>query len=71
MSQSVALITGAAKRLGANTAVRLHQQGYTVVIHCNHSVEQANKLGISEHIEDVSVPTQNIVEVKRGVRVNS
>ena len=34
-------------------------------------VEQANKLGISEHIEEVSVPTQNIVEVKRGVRVNS
>jgi pteridine reductase len=46
MSQSVALITGAAKRLGANTAVRLHQQGYTVVIHCNHSVEQANKLAL-------------------------
>ena len=34
-------------------------------------VDQANKLGISEHIEEVSVPTQNIVEVKRGVRVNS
>ena len=34
-------------------------------------IEQAKKLGISEHIEDVSVPTQNIVEVKRGVRVNS
>ena len=34
-------------------------------------VDQANKLGISEHIEDVSVPTQNIVEVKRGVRVNT
>ena len=34
-------------------------------------VEQANKLGISEHIEEVSVPTQNIVEVKRGVRINS
>ena len=33
--------------------------------------DQANKLGISEHIEDVSVPTQNIVEVKRGVRVNT
>ena len=32
-------------------------------------VEQANKLGISEHIEEVSVPTQNIVEVKRGVRI--
>ena len=34
-------------------------------------VDQANKLGISDHIEDVSVPTQNIVEVKRGVRVNT
>ena len=34
-------------------------------------VEQADKLGISEHIEEVSVPTQHIVEVKRGVRINS
>ena len=34
-------------------------------------LDQASKLGISEHIEDVSVPTQNIVEVKRGVRVNT
>ena len=34
-------------------------------------VDQAKKLGISEHIEDISVPTQNIVEVKRGVRVNT
>ena len=34
-------------------------------------VEQANKLGISELIEDVSVPTQSVVEVKRGVRVNT
>jgi transcriptional antiterminator NusG len=39
------------------------------VLYC--IVEQAKKLGISEHIEEVSVPTQNIVEVKRGVRVNS
>ena len=34
-------------------------------------VEQANKLGIAELIEEVSVPTQSIVEVKRGVRVNT
>ena len=33
-------------------------------------VEQSNKLGISQFIEEVSVPTQNIVEVKRGTRVN-
>tara|TARA_Y100000590_G_scaffold231246_1_gene260589 strand:+ start:458 stop:991 length:534 start_codon:yes stop_codon:yes gene_type:complete len=34
-------------------------------------LEQANKLGISKFIEEVSVPTQNIVEVKRGTRVNT
>ncbi len=34
-------------------------------------MDQATKLGIEEHIEDISVPTQNIVEVKRGVRVNT
>ena len=34
-------------------------------------VEQADKLGIAEQIEEVSVPTQNYVEVKRGVRVNT
>ena len=33
-------------------------------------MEQAGKLGISDQIEEVSVPTQNITEVKRGVRVN-
>ena len=34
-------------------------------------MDQANKLGIEQHIEEISVPTQNIVEVKRGVRVNT
>ena len=34
-------------------------------------IDQAEKLGISDQIEEVSVPTQNIVEVKRGVRVNT
>ena len=34
-------------------------------------MEQAKKLNISELIENVSVPTQNIVEVKRGTRVNT
>jgi len=34
-------------------------------------MDQAKKLGIKEHIEEISVPTQNIVEVKRGVRVNT
>ena len=34
-------------------------------------MEQASKIGISDQIEEISVPTQNIVEVKRGVRVNT
>ena len=34
-------------------------------------LDQAQKLGIAEQIEEISVPTQNIVEVKRGVRVNT
>ncbi len=34
-------------------------------------MEQASKIGISDQIEEISVPTQNIVEVKRGVRINT
>jgi len=34
-------------------------------------VEQSNTLGISEFVEEVSVPTQDIVEVIRGTRVNT
>ena len=34
-------------------------------------MEQSNKLGISKFIEEISIPTQNIVEVKRGTRVNT
>ena len=30
-------------------------------------MDQANKLGINEHIEEISVIVQNITEVKRGV----
>ena len=32
-------------------------------------LDQATKLGVKEHIEEISVPVQNIVEVKRGVRL--
>ena len=27
-------------------------------------IDQATKLGVKDHIEDISVPTQNITEVK-------
>ncbi len=43
----VALITGAAKRLGKQIAIELHKQQYNVVIHCHHSVFEANTLADS------------------------
>lgn len=40
-SSKVALITGAAKRIGQQTARTLHNAGYNVIIHCNNSVDPA------------------------------
>ncbi|MFT5720954.1 MAG: pteridine reductase [Motiliproteus sp.] len=42
--QPVALITGAARRIGACIALRLHQAGYRVVIHYQHSHQEAQQL---------------------------
>ena len=37
----VALITGAAKRIGAAMACKLHSQGYRIIIHYGHSKDHA------------------------------
>lgn len=39
-----ALITGAARRIGAEIARTLHANNYHVIIHCNHSIAEANQL---------------------------
>ncbi|GAA0286744.1 pteridine reductase [Psychrosphaera haliotis] len=36
------LVTGAAKRIGKQTATLLHQNGYNIVVHCNHSTDEAD-----------------------------
>jgi len=50
------------------------------VVHCHSGFEkkiadaimdEATKDGLEDLIEEVSVPTQAVVEVRRGVRVNS
>lgn len=40
----VVLITGAARRIGARTSTLFHQQGYRIVIHCHHSLREAEAL---------------------------
>lgn len=42
-----ALITGAAKRIGAAIATQLHQDGWNVFIHCHRSVDDARQLADS------------------------
>jgi pteridine reductase len=44
MAAPVALITGAARRLGAETARALHERGVRVLIHCRHSRADADQL---------------------------
>lgn len=40
----VALITGAARRIGAAIARRFHAGGYRVLVHCHHSLDEARTL---------------------------
>lgn len=46
--KGVALITGGARRIGAAIAADLAQSGFTVAVHCNRSVEDAE--GLIAHI---------------------
>ncbi|MBA2648680.1 MAG: pteridine reductase [Legionella sp.] len=42
----VALVTGGARRIGAGIVKQLHQAGFKVVIHCNHSLKEAHELAV-------------------------
>ena len=44
MSHPVILITGAARRIGAEIAKTFHQTGYNVALHYNHSAGEAESL---------------------------
>src|SRR5690606_15255503 len=40
-SAPVALITGGARRIGAEVARQLHEAGFNVILHCNNSIADA------------------------------
>ncbi len=42
----VALVTGAARRIGAMTVEKLHEEGATVIVHYRNSSEDAEKLSL-------------------------
>jgi pteridine reductase len=42
--RGVALVTGAARRIGAVIARALHGQGFDVVLHCHQSIDEAHAL---------------------------
>jgi len=44
LTKKAVLITGGAKRIGANTTRFLHTTGMNIIIHCRSSVESANQL---------------------------
>lgn len=47
MSAPIVLITGAARRIGAEIAQTFHQEGFDVALHYNHSAQEANALAQS------------------------
>jgi len=56
----VALITGAARRLGACTAKKLHDRGWRLVIHCNHSREEAD--AFAAQLNEVRAGSASVVQ---------
>lgn len=44
MNAPVVLVTGAARRIGAEIARTFHRSGFDVALHCNRSVDEAQKL---------------------------
>lgn len=61
MTSNVVLITGSAKRIGAFTARHLHQLGWNIVLHYNHSAEQA--LALQQALNSIR---ENSVKLVQG-----
>ena len=60
LSDAVVLVTGSARRLGAATARRLHQDGARVVLHCHESLAEAQAL--QQELEAVRADSVALVQ---------
>lgn len=54
-----ALITGGAARIGAQIAKTLHNNDFKIIIHCNHSIEKAERL--SDSLNSITSGTAEVI----------
>ena len=54
-----ALITGGAARIGAQIAKTLHSNNFKIIIHCNHSIEKAERL--SDSLNSITSDTAEVI----------
>ncbi|KTD52106.1 pteridine reductase [Legionella quinlivanii] len=67
--RKVALITGAARRIGAVIAGHLHQAGYRVAIHYHQSEAEANSLALQfnqQQADSARIFCQNLSSLEKG-----
>jgi len=66
-----AIITGSAKRIGNNLAIRLAQQGVNLALHYNSSVEEINELKqiLKEYPVNITFIKQDLIETNAGVKI--
>ena len=62
MQDKVALVTGAARRIGAALAQRFHSSGYKLILHCNHSTAEAEALATVMGILNVVLGVQAVIK---------
>ena len=60
----VALVTGSARRIGAEICRFLHQQGFNIIMHCHQSVTEAKQLVDLFNDERPQADLANIAEIE-------
>jgi len=69
LTNKVALVTGAAKRLGAASIKALHQAGANVVVHCHHSQAEAQTL--SSQLNSLRTNSATVVTTRLGTKAQA